>query len=193
MVSSRIEDGIRRLFDSPQPYLASWLQLHDVDDVWFSFGNDHADLGSPLYYASLCRFRDLAARIIINQPEQMNASGCRNHSPLVAASARRIIDLPGYVNRTPLLAALKGKLVDVARWLLDHGADADLQDDEHWNPILQSASSGSLELVKMLLERGIYINSGRYRPYSIAPGVEQWSRGDYEAIDRTWDGYQRTS
>ena len=50
-VSSRIEDGMRRLFDSTEPYLAAWLQLHDIDDQWALFGSyqDRNGLGSPLY------------------------------------------------------------------------------------------------------------------------------------------------
>ncbi|KAN0138119.1 Ankyrin repeat-containing domain protein [Lactarius tabidus] len=172
MVSSRIEDGMRRLFDPAQPYLASWLQLHDVDDVWFSFGKDDADRGSLLYYASLCGFRDLAARIIVDHPEQVNARGGRNHSPLAAALYKRhfnvaellrhhgaAVDVPGYLHRTPLLAASQGELVDVGRWLLDHGADADLQNDDHESPILKASGFGSLELVRMLLEHGVRINS----------------------------------
>jgi hypothetical protein len=31
--------------------------------------------GSPLYYASLCGFRDLAQHIINDHPEQVNATG----------------------------------------------------------------------------------------------------------------------
>ena len=163
MVSSRIEDGMRRLFDPDQPYLVSWLKLHDVDHVWFAFGKEDADLGSSLYYASLCGFRDLAARIIVDHPEQVNARGGRNHSPLVAALYKGhfnvadllhqhdgAIDVRGYYHRTPLIAASRDGLVDVARWLLDHGADTDLRNDRHSNSILIGINRGLRAVVRML-------------------------------------------
>jgi hypothetical protein len=85
MVSERVEDGMRRLFDLAKPYFATWLRLYDIDDHWNQFGNSWATRGSPLYYASLCGFRGLAAHIINDHPEQVNATGSRNHSPLAAA------------------------------------------------------------------------------------------------------------
>jgi hypothetical protein len=36
-VSSWIEDGLRRLFDSSRPYFSAWLQFHDIDESWSSF------------------------------------------------------------------------------------------------------------------------------------------------------------
>jgi ankyrin repeat protein len=165
MVSSRIEDGMRRLFDRTQPYLASWLHLHDVDDVWFSFGKDDADLGSPLYYASLCGFRDLAAHIIVDHPEQVNARGGRNHSTGISTwqvyyvSAVPPIDVPGYLHRTPLLAAWEDGLIDVVRWLLHHGADANSQDNEQRSPIYRAVAFESLEIVQTLLGHGVRVNT----------------------------------
>jgi hypothetical protein len=74
-----------------------------------------ADRGSPLYYASLCGFRDLAAHIIVEHPEQVNARGGRNHSPLAAALHKRhfdvaellhqhgaAVDVPWRYDQTPL-------------------------------------------------------------------------------------------
>ena len=168
MVSSRIEDGIRRLFDPAQPYLASWLQLHDVDDVCFLSGKGGADRGSLLYYTSLCGFRDLAARVIVDHPEQVNARGGRNHSPLVAALYKRrfsmaellyqhgaIVDVPFYRNQTPLLLASGKGLVDVVQWLLDHGADANWHDDSYWTPIHNAtAFSRKIGICLILLTHG---------------------------------------
>jgi hypothetical protein len=160
-----------RLFDPAQPYLASWLQLHDVDDVWFSFGKDDAERGSLLYYASLCGFHDLAARIITDHPEQVNAArGGRNHKSTGGGTAQ-VAFQNYYVSMVQpsmclatftelhFLVASEGGLTDVARWSLDHGADVDSQDDEHFNPILTAAAHGSLNVVRMLLEQGVRVNS----------------------------------
>jgi ankyrin repeat protein len=171
-VSSRIEDGMRRLFDLAQPYFAVWLQLHDIDSRWDRFGRT-ADRGSgsPLYYASLCGFHELAAYIISENPEQVNARGGLNQSPLVAALHKRhfdvakllhqhgaAVDLPGNNNRTALCAASGDGLIDVVRWLLDHGADADSQTKNHWTSLMIAATNGHLEIVQMLLGQGVRIN-----------------------------------
>ena len=68
MVSSRIEDGMWRLFDWDQPYFSAWVRLYDVDTYWKDFGDFSAHRGSPLYYASSCGLRDLAAHIIAEHP-----------------------------------------------------------------------------------------------------------------------------
>ena len=173
-VSSRIEVGMRHLFDSAKPYFAAWLKLHDIDDRWDHFGGDTPTTGhgSPLYYASLCGFRDLAAHIIVNHPEQVHAKGGCNYSPLAAALYKRHFDVaellhehrasledPGHRNRTPLHAALVGGLIDVAEWLLSHGANVDAQDDNHWTPLNLAAENGHLEIVRRLLGHKVRIDA----------------------------------
>ena len=187
MVSSRIEDGMRRLFDSDKPYFAAWLRLHYVDDRWDRFGSYNLDRGSPLYLASLCGFRDLAAHIIIEHPEQINARGGHNYSPLVAALYKRYfdiaellhrygadVDVPGYVNQTPLLAASQDGLIDVARWLLDRGADANSQQLDGWTAIMFAAGSGSLELVRLLLGHGARVNAASDEGHTPLHEASQW-------------------
>ena len=174
LVSSRIEDGMRRLFDSTKPYFSAWLQLHDIDDQWPFFGAYKTEngRGSPLYYASLCGFRDLAAHIIVEHPEQVNAKGGQNYSPLAAALHKRhtdmaellyqhgaAVDVIGGWTRTLLQAASLSGIIDVVRWLLDHGADADSQDVRNWTPLHLATSDGHLEVVRTLLRHGVCINA----------------------------------
>ncbi|KAH9166005.1 ankyrin repeat-containing domain protein, partial [Lactarius sanguifluus] len=136
-VSSRIEDGMRRLFDSTKPHFAAWVQLHNIDDLWFNFGDPPKDRGSPLYYASLCGFRDLAAHIIL----------LHRHGAAVDVT-------DDFYNLTPLYAASRNGSIDVTRWLLDHDADPNWQRDHHWTPIHEAAEEGHLEVVRLLLDRG---------------------------------------
>ena len=171
MVSSRIVDGMRRLFDSGQPYFSAWLLLYDLDKFFPDFGKRGiAHRGSPLYYASLCGFHDLAAYIIAEYPEQVNARGGHNRTPLGAALHKRHFDVAellcqhgAAVNDLDIqnrlhVASVNG-LIDVVRWLLGHGVDADLQDDELWTPIIIAAANGHLEVVRTLLGRGVNINA----------------------------------
>jgi ankyrin repeat protein len=182
-VSSRVEDGMRRLFDSSEPYLAAWLQLYDIDQLSNGFGMWEGR-GSPLYYASLCGFRDLAEHIIAEHPEHVNARGGRDLPPMVAALHGQhldvaellyqhgaSVDITGFNGRTPIITASVGRSVDVVRWLLDHGADVDSRDENHWAPLISAASIGNLEVVLTLLQYGASINAtniGGYTPLSFA-------------------------
>jgi hypothetical protein len=175
LVSSRIEDGMRRLFDSTKPYFSAWLQLHDIDETWDNFGTyETTERGSPLYYASLCGFRDLAAYIILTHPEQVNATGGRNYSPLAAALHKRHfdvaellyqhgagVDVTGFTSHTPLQVASAQRLIDVVRWLLDHGAD---DQDNLSTPIL-GPTNGDLEVGEPLLPPSVQINAANYTSY----------------------------
>jgi hypothetical protein len=172
LVSSRIEDGMRRLFDSTKPHFSAWLQLHDIDETWDDFGTyQTTERGSPLYYASLCGFRDLAAYIILTHPEQVNATGGRNYSPLAAALHKRHfdvaellyqhgagVDVTGFTNHTPLQVASAQRLIDVARWLLDHSAD----DQDNLSPRILGPSNGDLEVGEPLLPPSVRINAANY-------------------------------
>ena len=172
MVSKQIEDGMRRLFDSAAPYFATWLRLYNIDDRWNQFGHPWAARGSPLYYASLCGFRDLAEHIIVEHPEQVNARGGRNHSPLAAALYKghfhvavlllqcgADMNVTGYNDQTPLQAASVDGRFDVAQWLLDHGADPNSRRDDNGTPIHLATANGHLEFIRMLLNYGADVNS----------------------------------
>jgi ankyrin repeat protein len=173
-VTFRVEDGMRRLFDPGKPYFTAWLQLHDIDEGWNLFGdNSTQELdGTPLYYASLCGFRDLVDHLIDKHPQCVITRGGRNHGPLVAALHKRYfdiaerllrhdadVDVRGYESRTPLHAASVGGLADVAKWLLDHSADPNAVQDDLLTPLNLAAANGHLELVQMLLKHGAKINS----------------------------------
>ena len=175
-VSSRIEHGLLCLFDLAKPHFSAWIKLRQPEDKWWPAFSRRISFvtasGPPLYFASLFGFRDLVAHIIDKHPEQVNARGGRNHSPLAAALHMRhfdiaellyqhgaAVDVPGYDNQTLLLAAVEDGLIDVMEWLLNHGADAISHDDERRNPILTAAAQGSLEVVRILLERGMCVNA----------------------------------
>ncbi|KAH9166814.1 hypothetical protein EDB89DRAFT_1815089, partial [Lactarius sanguifluus] len=133
-VSSRIEDGMRRLFDSAKPHFAAWLELHNIDDRWGQFGDRPKDRGSPLYYASLCGHFKVAELLY-------------RHGAAVDVT-------DDFYNLTPLYAASRDGSIDVTRWLLDHDADPNWQRDDHWTPIHAATRNGDLEVVRLLLERG---------------------------------------
>ena len=171
-VSSRVCDGIDDLFDSSKPHFAAWLQVHDIDECWRSFSLDSRDgVGSPLYYAALCGFYDLAERLIIKHPEQVNSRGGDIISPLPAALFKRhfhianllhthgaVVNVQGADEYTPLHVASQDGEVDIMRWLLDHGANINAQDNDLWTPLYLAAVVKRLEAVQVLLEHNADIN-----------------------------------
>ena len=165
---------IERLFDPSEPYFARWLQLHDIDDRWVQFvGYSTTEPeGTPLYYASLCGFRDLAAHLITKHPDYVNSIGGLNHTPLAAALHKRhlfianllirhgaTMDVRGYERRTLLHAASAGGLTDVVRWLLEHGADVDSLQDGLSTPLSIAAANGHLDAARILLDHGANPNA----------------------------------
>ena len=177
-VSTHIQDGMRCLFDPAKPYLGAWHKLHDIDvDViidmrWYSFRYLLTSHGSPLYYASLCGFRDLAAHLIDEHLQHVNALVGRNHCPLGAALHNKYFDTAELLhqrgadveirngnNHTLLHVASVDGSVDIAQWLLTHGGDANSQGDNGETPLHLAAKYGRVEFVRMLLVYNIFVNA----------------------------------
>ena len=175
-VSSRVWDGLVDLFDASKPHFEAWLQVYDMDERWGRFSSSRRDgVGSPLYYAALCGFHDLAGHLIMEHPEQVNARGGRSIAPLPAALSKQhfhvanllrkhgaVVDVRDEDDWTPLHAASDSGSVDVMRWLLDHGADANVWD--HWRqiPLHLAVYEGHHRAVQVLLEHKPDVNSQDY-------------------------------
>jgi ankyrin repeat protein len=173
-VSSRLRDGMDDLFDSSKPHFAALHQVHDVDTRWLSFSPSLHGVGSPLYYAAFCGFYELAERLIIKHPNQVNARGGYILFPLPAALYMKhfdvanllyrhgaVVDVQGSYEYTPLhIASCQGH-VDIMRWLLDHGADVNARSRSHYTPLIEAASSRDFDAVQVLLEHNADINLQR--------------------------------
>ncbi|KAI9447774.1 hypothetical protein H4582DRAFT_2093077 [Lactarius indigo] len=170
-VSTHLQDGMDDLFDSSKPYFAAWLRVHDIDEDWEWFTPQTSQVGSPLYYASLCGFYDLAKRLIMKHPEQVNAGGGRILAPLPAALYKghfgimnllhkygAVVDFRSQDSCTPLhIASVDGR-VDIMRWLLNHGADVNAR-NTNWTPLHVASFNMQLEAIQVLLEHKADINS----------------------------------
>ena len=165
-VSFRVQDGMDDLFDNSKPHFAAWLQAHDIDERWSIFSPRSRDaLGSPLYYAAFSGFYNLAERLIMKHPEQVNARGGHNLFALQAALYKRhfhianllyrhsaVVDVQGKYMNTPLhVASFRGQ-IDIMGWLLDHGSDANAQELTLQTPLHSAAYSANLEAFQILLE-----------------------------------------
>ena len=164
------------LFNLDKPYFSAWCQLYDIDSypsdpsVFFQFtpiSKSRAD--TPLYYAALCGFRDLAELLVVKDPQHVDAIGGYFMTPVVAALAGRhfqlaqlllrngsSVDPRGHFNRTPLHSAAYYGDLEMVQELIKYGVDVNAQDDFGSTP-LDFASWGHFDnprVVQLLLDHG---------------------------------------
>ena len=144
-VSSRIKDGMERLFDADQPYFAIWLWLDDEEAILKPTcpGKPEA---VPLYYAAKFGFRDLAEHLVAENPDHINAR-CGS-------------------DETPMHAAARAGHINILSLLLDHGADVDVRDNKGDTPLLKASWAGKREAGWYLIDRGADINARDKRDYT---------------------------
>ena len=192
-VASQLREGIEILFDPNEPYFAAWIRIYDIDSdptsdatLW-QFGPSGKSAASPLYYASLCGFHDLAEHLIDNCSQQVDAEGGCYVSPLVAALCmghftmaellyQRGADVlvRGYRQRTLLHAMSMGGHIKIAQWLLGHDADPDVRQDDGWTCLHLAAYNGQLEVVRMLLRHNADPNArDRHGQLPLHPASEE--------------------
>jgi hypothetical protein len=172
-VSSRIKDGMERLFDADKPPFATWLWIYN-EDYWDGQSmrtvrtiRPKGPEAVPLYYAAGLGFRDLAERLIAEHPEHVNARGGNVGTPMHAAARKGHVDILSLLlehgadlegrnrqNQTPLHKASFNGIIDAQQCLLDHGANTDVRDKFDITPLFGAALNGQVESVRMLLERG---------------------------------------
>jgi len=155
-VWTHVEDGMRHLFDPAKPHLEAWIKLVAIQVPRFFESYDfNKQLGSPLYYASLCGFHDLAAHLITESPQYVTGLVGRNPSPFVSALRSKHFHIAELLyqrgadlgikddnNKTLLHAASEGGYVDIAKWLFDHGVPANLQQDNRETALHLAEANG---------------------------------------------------
>jgi hypothetical protein len=166
-VASRIK-GMEYLFDLDKPYFAAWRQLHDIDterldSVFYEFIFSRFGENTPLYYAALCGFSNLAKQLIVKHPEHVHAIG-------------------GYY-KTPAVAALAGRHFELAQVLHRNGSSVTPMGRAGLSTLHSATNSWDLEMVQVLLDYGVDVNATNdwghtplyfalhYRPKGVDPRV----------------------
>jgi len=152
--SCLVDDGMERLFDENQPYFAAWLWVYDIDNPsGRHMAHTHPEKPevAPLYYASSCGFRGMVKRLVDAHPQDVNTQG-RN-------------------GRTPLHVALRNGHSEVALFLLQHCAKANVKDSQHQTPLHIASQQGYTEVIRSLITHGVDANAedrGNETPLSLA-------------------------
>ena len=171
-VSSKVQDGMKRLFDPNEGHFSAWVWVYDPEDsrsrIWEPERPVKAR-ATPLHYAAFCGIHDVAAFLIVEHSQDVNARGFdEDQTPLQIASRRGHADVAqlllehgadvearnGDDEFTPLLLASEGGHVEVVRVLLKHGADIEAQDKSEWSPLALASFFGHVEIARVLLEHG---------------------------------------
>jgi len=74
------------------------------------------------------------------------------------------LNSPDQNQKTPLLLSLESGHIDIARYLIEQGADVNLKDKDKSSPLHNAAFLGNLEIVDLLLKKGASsVNEGNFR------------------------------
>ena len=138
-VSQHAMEGMKQLFDRTKPYLSIWLWIHDPT-VPPSERRERAEgpsppCGTPLHYAAFCGLHDIAKILAIQHPQVVNSRSFDNAS-------------------TPLHLASTNCYADLARMLVQRGADLSAQDDDGSTALHLALENHHVDLARILIESG---------------------------------------
>jgi hypothetical protein len=177
-VSSRVQDTMELFFNPRKPYLAAWVQLHNVNrDRDLGVTGNPIDHPLPsgkaaLYFAALCGFSEVADYLITHfeldiaefrhSGAPLHAASSRGHIEVVHLLLQRNVDVnalcTSHYNWTPLHFASANGYAKVAQLLLERGADINAQSTSCSTPLMWASEGGHLEVVRLLLRNGVDVH-----------------------------------
>jgi ankyrin repeat protein len=137
-VSQNVEDGIKQLFDPSKSHLAVCIWIHDPEPSFLPpvhLERPEPLRGTTLHYAALWGLHPIVESLVIKHPQDVHSHG----SPKGC---------------TPLHFASDMGHVEVARFLLEHGADVTALNMQGETPLHLASKWGRVEVADLLIERG---------------------------------------
>jgi len=148
---------------------ATWLSVHDPDAPDRSI--PEANPPSPLYYACLLGFYDLA-KTLLGQGARLDEVAGKHNYPLLAAVAsghrevvRMLLDEKDEANRrfkngdTAIIRAASEGRADIVQLLLTHGGDPNAKDERHLTALHWAIRWEQYGIVPLLLDSEAEINA----------------------------------
>jgi ankyrin repeat protein len=139
-VSRNVEDGLKELFDPSKPHLAVCIWLLDPHifswnryNPWDRPQRPSPLRGTPLHYAALWDLHSIVELLINEHSQNVNSQ-----------------DFTG--SATPLHLASNGGHMNIARRLLECGADVKAQNEDKETPLHMASKRGQLEVARVLIE-----------------------------------------
>jgi len=141
-VSQDAVEGMRQLFDRTKPYLSIWLWIYDptTPRQGERAEGPSPPRGTPLHYATFCGLHDIAKILAVEHPQDVNSRSFQGAS-------------------TPLSLASEKGHVDLARMLIDLGADVSAQTDDGWTALHLASENGHVDLARMLIDLGADVSA----------------------------------
>ena len=172
-VASRVEDGMKSLFDPTKPHFATWTRLYDIDVE--SGEMLPSEKPSPLYYAALCGFHGIVSHLLVKHPQDVDAFGGSLEFPFFAAICGNHLqaaelflqhggspDIQDTISQTALHKVIDRpdeESFEAVRLLLSYGADVDAQRDDLWTPLHLAVNLEDFWVARVLLKSGADANS----------------------------------
>jgi ankyrin repeat protein len=149
-VASKVQDGMKRLFDPDKSHLSVWEWIYDPVNLQLRSERTESPAkasATPLHYAAFCGMHGITTFLVIEHPQDVNARGFSS-------------------GETPLHVALREGFVEVSGILLKHGADIEARDINDWSPLERAMWKGHVEPPRVLLEHGANVNAEDMRRYT---------------------------
>ena len=170
-VSSKVQDGMKHLFDPRKSHFSVWVRIYDPEHPQSLSQlpeRPSAATATPLHYAAFCGLHDVSTFLIVECSQDVNAQAFdKRETPLHVALRRRHMDIAQlllkhgadpdarfYGKYTLLHQASNEGDVELAQFLLKHGADKDAQNERGQSPLILASRMRCMEIVRDLLKHG---------------------------------------
>jgi ankyrin repeat protein len=135
-----ISDATNLLFDPSKPHFPIWTSIFDLDEHRRSPPRTKSSSqirGTSLHYAVMYDLPDVVRTLLKASRQFVNDVGARTSH-----------------NQTPLTVASEMGHLEVARILLDHGAQCNTGDGNNRPPLHWASQKGHSDIVQLLLDKG---------------------------------------
>lgn len=136
-VEFQVQDRIELLFDATKPHFVAWTWIYRGDGLSTTGLSEHLTPSAPpLHYAALCSLGWTTRQLVVTRRQ----------------------DVDGGWNGTPMYGALVMGHLEVARFLLEHGANVNTKNRRGHTPLHDFSRLGNVEAMRLLLDFGADTN-----------------------------------